>query len=526
MAGGFGDGSVTAQGGAGLALGSSEPGQLEFPLQRGSTGGVPRQVDPSSTTDGALDGVPGAAAVADAAGAPVSERVSGVHPFSMWLREWGLHAEVMATFLAGAVAAFASDSRPWVALVVLFTWMLGAYHQGRALTTPLTRQLRTVGASALFPLAALAAGVGFAELSPTLVPQAFAAVGAGAITAVAIRSVRWRLQAPVRVLVVGDRAAIATATARWARTDRVHVVGGLVVEPDLAADAVPQEILGVPTVTGMDGARAMVRHLAADLVVAHPGAGVTSETFRRLNWSLEGTRCAVGVSGVLETVAPHRVMPGGLERTGIIAVRPPRPSTVVRGLKCAFDRTAGAALLLLLSPLLLAMAAAVRLDSKGPALFKQTRVGQGGVPFTVFKMRTMVQDAEAIKAGLSEVNEFDSVLFKMKRDPRVTRVGQFLRKSSLDELPQLLNVVRGEMSLVGPRPFLPEEVARMDEDTLRRHVVQPGITGLWQVSGRSDLDWEESAALDTYYADNWSLGGDLAIGLRTVKAVVAGKGAY
>jgi lipopolysaccharide/colanic/teichoic acid biosynthesis glycosyltransferase len=131
-----------------------------------------------------------------------------------------------------------------------------------------------------------------------------------------------------------------------------------------------------------------------------------------------------------------------------------------------------------------------------------------------------------MKTALCAENEFDSVLFKMKRDPRVTRVGRFLRKSSLDELPQLINVVRGEMSLVGPRPFLPEEVARMDADTLRRHAVQPGITGLWQVSGRSDLDWDDSAALDTYYADNWSLSGDAKIAARTVTAVLGGKGAY
>jgi lipopolysaccharide/colanic/teichoic acid biosynthesis glycosyltransferase len=207
-------------------------------------------------------------------------------------------------------------------------------------------------------------------------------------------------------------------------------------------------------------------------------------------------------------------------------VRPPRPSNFVRGLKSAGDRLAAAVLLVLVAPVMLAMVVAVRLDSRGPALFTQDRVGRGGKLFKVYKMRTMVQDAEQIKAGLSEVNEFDSVLFKMKRDPRITRVGNFLRRSSLDELPQLFNVVRGEMSLVGPRPFLPDEVARMDEDTLRRHAVQPGITGLWQVSGRSDLAWDESAALDTYYADNWSLSGDVAIGLRTVKAVVAGKGAY
>jgi lipopolysaccharide/colanic/teichoic acid biosynthesis glycosyltransferase len=138
----------------------------------------------------------------------------------------------------------------------------------------------------------------------------------------------------------------------------------------------------------------------------------------------------------------------------------------------------------------------------------------------------MVTDADGLKDDLKDVNEFDSVLFKMKDDPRITRVGRFLRRSSLDELPQLINVARGEMSLVGPRPYVPQEVAEMDGDTLRRHAVQPGITGLWQVSGRSDLSWEETSALDTYYADNWSLSGDAMIAVRTVKAVLGAKGAY
>ena len=183
-------------------------------------------------------------------------------------------------------------------------------------------------------------------------------------------------------------------------------------------------------------------------------------------------------------------------------------------------------LLVLLAPLLLGIAAAVRLDSKGPAFFRQTRIGREGKPFTHYKVRTMVANAEDIKGELCAANEFDDVLFKMKHDPRITRLGSFLRKYSLDELPQLVNVVRGEMSLVGPRPFLPSEVAQMDRDTLRRHAVQPGITGLWQVSGRSDLNWEAAAELDTYYADNWNLAMDARIAARTVGAVVGAKGAY
>jgi lipopolysaccharide/colanic/teichoic acid biosynthesis glycosyltransferase len=198
----------------------------------------------------------------------------------------------------------------------------------------------------------------------------------------------------------------------------------------------------------------------------------------------------------------------------------------VRVVKGLADRVAALALLVLASPVLVAMVAAVKLDSRGPAFFVQPRVGQHGRPFRVYKMRTMVADAEQLKADLAEVNEGGDVLFKMKRDPRVTRVGSFLRKSSLDELPQLLNVLKGEMSLVGPRPFLASETVNMDRDALRRLAVKPGITGLWQVSGRSDLEWEAAAGLDRYYADNWSLTGDVMIGLRTVKAVVGADGAY
>jgi lipopolysaccharide/colanic/teichoic acid biosynthesis glycosyltransferase len=207
-------------------------------------------------------------------------------------------------------------------------------------------------------------------------------------------------------------------------------------------------------------------------------------------------------------------------------VRPPRPSTVVRGVKTVFDRASAALLLLVASPVLLLIGLAVRIDSRGPAIFSQTRVGRHGRTFRVYKFRTMVNGADTMKQELSDSNEFDSVLFKMRNDPRITRVGRVLRKTSLDELPQLINVVRGDMSLVGPRPCLPSELEDMDAAERRRHAVKPGITGLWQVSGRSDLAWDESTALDTYYADNWNLATDAAICLRTVKAVTSGKGAY
>ncbi len=203
----------------------------------------------------------------------------------------------------------------------------------------------------------------------------------------------------------------------------------------------------------------------------------------------------------------------------------PRANRVSRVVKATLDVVLAAVLLVLLCPLLLVLMIAVRLDSAGPAVFRQVRVGKDGQNFQVLKLRTMVRGADDLKPGLLAANEYDGVLFKMKQDPRITRFGALLRRSSMDELPQLINVLRGEMSLVGPRPSLPDEVAMMDEDARRRLAVRPGMTGLWQVSGRSNLGWCEAKALDTYYADNWTVSGDLLILLRTAKAVVSAEGA-
>ena len=203
----------------------------------------------------------------------------------------------------------------------------------------------------------------------------------------------------------------------------------------------------------------------------------------------------------------------------------PRANRASRVVKATLDVVLAAILLVLVCPLLLVLMLAVRLDSAGPAVFRQVRVGKDGRHFEVLKLRTMVSGAEDLKAGLLAANEYDGVLFKMKQDPRITRFGALLRRSSMDELPQLVNVLRREMSLVGPRPSLPDEVAVMDEDAMRRFAVRPGMTGLWQVSGRSNLGWSEAKALDTYYADNWTVSGDLLILLRTAKAVVSAEGA-
>lgn len=195
-------------------------------------------------------------------------------------------------------------------------------------------------------------------------------------------------------------------------------------------------------------------------------------------------------------------------------------------LKELFDRCVAATALILLAPLLCLLSAVIWLCDRGPALFTQVRMGKDGRAFTIYKFRTMVADAEQRKAQLMASNELDGALFKLRKDPRITRIGAHLRRWSIDEIPQLVNVVLGSMSLVGPRPALPDEVARYTDDAQRRLVVKPGLTGLWQVNGRSNLSWEESIRLDLRYVENWSFALDLQILWKTIPVIFQGDGAY
>jgi exopolysaccharide biosynthesis polyprenyl glycosylphosphotransferase len=452
-------------------------------------------------------------------------QVAPPHSFSTGLRRWGLHLELVLSLLVGG-AAVVTASQPEVALAALLCWVVGAFYRGRAVTTPLQHQLRVVGSSALFPLALLAVAVGVAGVQEEAVLHALVAVGGAVAVSAVCRSLRWTLQAPVRVLVVGDRAAVATSVTQLPKTSRCRVVGAIVAEEGLEESSVPNAILGVPVHCRLEDASELVDRCRADLVLVDPGRGVDAVDFRALTWALEQQRVAIGVSGVIRSVAPHRLAAGKLGRATVLDIRAPHQSKYVRWSKVTAEWVAAALALVVLSPLLGVLMAAVRLTSRGPALFTQVRVGQHGRLFRVYKLRTMVDDAESLKAELVPDNDEDRVLFKVRRDPRVTPVGAFLRRTSLDELPQLLNVLRGEMSLVGPRPHLPEEVELMSPQTRRRHAVKPGISGLWQVSGRSDLSSDEASDLDTYYADNWTLSGDVSILGRTVRAVLGGKGAY
>jgi exopolysaccharide biosynthesis polyprenyl glycosylphosphotransferase len=195
-------------------------------------------------------------------------------------------------------------------------------------------------------------------------------------------------------------------------------------------------------------------------------------------------------------------------------------------LKRALDVVFALLILLINGPILLLSALLIRLESAGPVLFKQTRIGEKGRPFTIYKFRSMYHGAEEQVEALRTLNEASGPLFKIRDDPRITRVGKWLRRTSFDEMPQFLNVLRGEMSVVGPRPALPAEVTQYQHWHLQRLEVQPGITGLWQISGRSDLSFDEGCLLDIYYIENWSVPLDIIIMLRTIPRVLFGSGAY
>lgn len=286
------------------------------------------------------------------------------------------------------------------------------------------------------------------------------------------------------------------------------------------------DISGVPVVGGLRDLAEHVRHGAYRIVAVTADAYWTPARLRQLAWDLEGSDTEMVVAPVLMEVVSPRVHVTGVLGMPMLRVAAPVFTGTRRMVKEIVDRVGAALLLLAFSPVLLAISIAVVVDSRGGVFYRQRRVGKGGREFTIVKFRTMVRNAHALRADLTSANEGSGLLFKMRKDPRVTRVGSVLRRWSLDELPQLFNVLAGSMSLVGPRPPLPDETARYGPDVRRRLLVKPGLTGLWQVSGRSDLSWDEAVRLDLRYVEDWSLALDAVILWKTLRAVVSGDGAY
>lgn len=287
--------------------------------------------------------------------------------------------------------------------------------------------------------------------------------------------------------------------------------------------------VGVPILGNDTHLREIIEQHEPTTLIFTSGSKLSGKEMRRLAWDMQERSVSMIVVPAISEIASDRVTMRPVAGLPLVHVDPPRQRDALRWSKRFFDIAASGLGLIVISPLLLVVALIVKFHDGGPAFFVQNRAGRDGKLFPFYKFRSMVPNAEQIRATQLQQGEYDrgnDVMFKMKNDPRITKPGHFLRRYSIDELPQLWNVLKGDMSLIGPRPALPSEVDMYDEYARRRLSVRPGITGLWQVSGRSDLSWDETVRLDLYYVDNWSFTQDLSILVRTAKAVFASEGAY
>lgn len=326
-----------------------------------------------------------------------------------------------------------------------------------------------------------------------------------------------------RVLAVGDWRTINELV----RTLNGAPMSGYVVVAACVPPGTEPAAVAVPIAGDLVHVTAAVRRIEADAVAVTASGAFGAEAVRDLGWALGAAQTELMLAPALTDIAGPRIHTQPVAGLPLIHVAPPQYYAANRMLKRVFDIVGAVCLLALLLPVFVVTAIAVRLDSPGPALFVQQRAGLGGMSFRILKFRSMVNDAESHLADLTRRSDAgNEILFKLRADPRVTTVGRFIRRYSIDELPQLLNVISGSMSLVGPRPPLMSEIELYGPAARRRLLVKPGMTGLWQVSGRSNLSWDETVRLDLYYVENWSLAADLAILWRTAKAVLRPQGAY
>ncbi|KUL62751.1 sugar transferase [Streptomyces sp. NRRL S-1521] len=436
----------------------------------------------------------------------------GARDAANWHEKWGILAFGTEVLVLGALAV----SRAWAPAV------LG---QG-------AEEFRRLGRSLFAAVVVLALG-GIALTSRNIKLWIFVAVPAIALVTMTARYLlrlwlhkqRKEGQCLRPVLAAGSVATVRDLIARarkfphlgW-RVDAVCTTDGLGPDGD--------QLDGVPVVGRLADVANHVRRDGYRVVAITPDPHWSPDRLQRLAWNLEGSDAEMVVAPVLMEVAGPRLHVDAVLGIPLLRVSMPTFTGGRRAVKGVVDRLGAALLLLLLAPLMVLVALLVLADSRGGALYRQRRVGKDGREFTIYKFRTMVAGAHGARAELADRNEGAGLLFKLRRDPRVTRVGAVLRRYSLDELPQLFNVLTGSMSLVGPRPPLPEESAAYGPDIRRRLLVKPGLTGLWQISGRSDLPWEEAVRLDLRYVEDWSLALDTVILWKTLRAVIHGQGAY
>lgn len=332
-----------------------------------------------------------------------------------------------------------------------------------------------------------------------------------------------------RLLLIGGRSAVAHLASTLATAKHAGYLPVAAYVPGNQDPGLPNVEAGLPILGYDSTTRSILRAIedcGADAVAVSAGVQLHPQTLRHLGWELASRNVGLIMAPALTDIAGPRIHTQQVAGLPLIHVTTPSLEGGQRVAKRLFDLLIAGLLLMLLLPAMASIAILVKLSGPGPVLFRQERVGIEGNHFYMLKFRSMVADAETRLADLASQNEGNGLLFKIKDDPRVTPIGRLLRKFSLDELPQLLNVLAGSMSLVGPRPPLPREVEAYENDVRRRLLVKPGLTGLWQVSGRSNLSWQDSVRLDLYYVENWSLAGDVIIMFKTFRAVFHGTGAY
>ncbi|MFC8194241.1 sugar transferase [Streptomyces sp. NPDC057298] len=436
----------------------------------------------------------------------------GARDAANWHEKWGILAFGTELLVLGSLAV----SRSWAPAV------LG---QG-------AEEFRRLGRSLFTATVVLALG-GIALTSRNIKLWIFVAIPAIAIVTMTARYVlrlslhkqRKEGQCLRPVLAAGSPDTVRDLITRtrkfphlgW-RVDGVCTTDGLLLEGD--------QLDGVPVVGRLTDVAKHVEHDGYRVVAVTPDPHWTPDRLQRLAWNLEGSDAEMIVAPVLMEVAGPRLHVDAVLGIPLLRVSMPTFTGGRRVVKGVVDRIGAAILLTLFAPLMVFVGLLVLADSRGGAFYRQRRIGKDGREFTILKFRTMVDGADRARAGLADLNEGAGLLFKLRRDPRVTRVGAVLRRYSIDELPQLFNVLTGSMSLVGPRPPLPEESAAYGPDIRRRLLVKPGLTGLWQISGRSDLSWEEAVRLDLRYVEDWSLALDTVILWKTLRAVLYGQGAY
>lgn len=492
----------------------------------------------------------------DSAPATASDSIprDSLHRRAVWLRRYVRYLQVTDVLVAAGAVALAQFLRfggapaavtglgsldysvVSVLIVVTWVWFLSIYRtRDSRIIGAGSEEYRRVWTATLFVFGAVAI---VSMLSCVDVARGYLAIAlpVGVIGLSLNRRVARKLVAAMRrrgrllttVLAVGDTQSVQALAESLAR----HPEDGYAVVGACTPDHQGHGVLHVAGVGALplypddgDFTKA-IRDCGADTVAVTSTGHLGPRGIGDLSWRLDKLEVDLVVSPAMVDVAGPRLTVRPLGGVPLIQIAKPSYDGAAGFQKRAFDVAFSLSVLLMLSPIMLVAGAAIKLTSRGPVFYKSARIGLDGRPFQMIKFRSMVVDADRQLTELTHLNESDGVLFKIRSDPRVTPVGRFLRRYSIDELPQFINVLRREMSVVGPRPPLRTEVEMYDDEVRRRLLVRPGITGLWQVSGRSDLSWGDSVRLDLSYVENWSMMGDLVIAIMTFRAILRGSGAY